>query len=32
MKILKLGKNKPLNEDLDLTGENAIANKETAGL
>lgn len=32
MKILKLGKNKQLNEDLDLTGENAIANKETAGL
>ena len=32
MKILKLGKKKQVKEDLDLTGENAIANKETAGL
>ena len=32
MKILKLGKKKQVSENLDLTGENAIANKETAGL
>jgi hypothetical protein len=32
VKILKLGKKKQVKEDLDLTGENAIANKETAGL
>jgi len=32
VKILKLGKKKQVSENLDLTGENAIANKETAGL